>query len=100
MQLVAEVSIPKKIEDAKLTLNARQLKKLRKQGLSLEWFVLFALRMSYAHKDPSIDVESFCEQWGIMEHELEGAIAKLQKKGELHRPTKTIQLELFPDSEE
>lgn len=97
MQLVAQVSIPKK--DAELTLDANQLKKLRKQGLPLEWYVLFAIRMSFSHKNPSIDSGSFCEEWGLVDYELESAIAKLQKKGLLYRPTTTIQLELFQDPE-
>jgi DNA-binding MarR family transcriptional regulator len=96
MQLVAEISIPKKEKDLLYTLDKAELEKLRKASiLSLEGYVLIAIRMSYGHKKPSIDSGSFCEEWKITEAELDIAIAKLQKKGLLYREPKAIQLELF-----
>lgn len=99
MQLVAQVSIPKKESDAELTIDTKKLKKLRKSGLPIEWYVLFAIQMTYGQKNPSIHAETFCEQWGLTDYELDSAIAKLQKKGLLYRPTATIQLELFSEPE-
>lgn len=99
MQLVAQVSIPQKDKDGELAITAAKLKKLRGKGLPLEWYVLFAIQLSYSHKNPSILAEHFCEEWGIVEHELDSAIAKLQKKGLLYRPSTAIQLELFGDPE-
>lgn len=93
MQLVATVSIPK--NDGELEITAEKLKKLRDKGFPLEWYVLFAVQLSYSHKNPSVSASHFCEEWGLLEHELDAAIAKLQKKGLLYRPSKTIQLELF-----
>jgi hypothetical protein len=56
--------------------------------------------MSYPQKNPSIHIDSFCEQWKLTDYELDNAIAKLQKKGLLHRPSTTIQLELFEEVRE
>lgn len=98
MQLAAQVSIPQK--DGELSINIAKLKKLRKSGLPMEWYVLFAIQLTYTHKNPSILAEHFCEEWGIVEHELDSAIAKLQKKGLLYRPSTTIQLELFSEPQE
>lgn len=102
MQLVAQVSIPKSASElalSELTISTSRLKKLRRKGLPIEWFVLFALELSYDQKNPSVYTEKFCEDWGLTDYELDSAIAKLQKKGLLHRPTATIQLELFADVE-
>lgn len=102
MQLVASVSIPK--NDGELSITPEKLKKFREKGFPIEWYVLLAIQLSYSHKNPSILPSEFCEEWGILEHELDAAmpsavreatIAKLQKKGLLYRPSPTIQLELF-----
>lgn len=93
MKLAAAVSIPR--SDGELNIDSAKLKKLREKGLPMDWYVLFAIQLSYSHKNPSLLKEHFCEEWGIAEHDLDGAIAKLQKKGFLHRPESTIQLELF-----
>lgn len=98
MQLVEVVSIPK--NDGEMSITEEKLKKLRDKGFPLEWYVLFAVQLSYSGKNPFISTSSFCEEWGILEHELDGAIAKLQKKGLLYRPSKTIQLELFDFNQE
>ncbi len=93
MQLVASVSIPK--NDEELSITPEKLKKFREKGFPIEWCVLLAIQLSYSHKNPSILPSHFCEEWDIAEHELDAAIAKLQKKGLLYRPSPTIQLELF-----
>lgn len=95
MQLVATVSIPR--YDGELLITTEKLKKFREKGFPIEWYVLLAIQLSYSHKNPSISPSHFCEEWGILEHELDAAIAKLQKKGLLYRPNTTIQLELFDD---
>lgn len=100
MQLVAEVSIPNKESESSIELTPARLRKLRRKGLSLEWYVLLAIEMTYSHKNPSIVKEHFCEQWGIVEYEFDAAVAKLQKKGELYRPSETVQLELFTTGEQ
>lgn len=101
MQLVAEVSIPKNEAEQVLILDTAELQKLRdKSILSLEAYVLLAIRMTYSHKNPSIESGSFCEQWGLSDYELDSAIAKLQKKGLLYRTPKIIQLELFEEVKE
>ena len=98
MQLVAEVSIPIKEEELLYTLTPTELRKLRRISiLSLEAYVLIAIRMSFPQKNPSIESESFCEQWKLSDYELDAAIAKLQKKGLLYRTPKIVQLELFED---
>ena len=95
------VSIPKKEQEQVYTVDKAELKKLRKASiLSLEGYVLIAIRMTYSSDKPSIHASTFCEQWKITEDELELAIAKLQKKNLLHRPSTTIQLELFEYTEE
>lgn len=94
------VSFPNKESDQLFELNPISLKKFRKSGLPIEWYVFFAIKMTYSHKNPSVVAEHFCDEWGIVEHELDAALAKLQKKGLVHRPTTTIQLELFTVGEE
>lgn len=100
MQLVATVSIPKKDTERQLILTPESLKKRRKQGLPIEWYVLDAIQMSYGHNNPSIVKEHFCEEWDISEDQFDAAIAKQQKKGNLHRPDTTVQLELFNSNQQ
>lgn len=98
MQLVTTISIPEK--DGEIEVTAEKLKNFRKKGFPLEWYVFFAIQLSFPQKAPSISAAHFCEEWEILEHELDSAIAKLQKKGLLYRPSTTIQLELFEIQEE
>lgn len=98
MQLVGSVSIPRAVDERSLILDPPTLKKLRKKSIiSAEAYVLLAIQMTYSHKDPHIQPTNFCEEWGLMEHELDSAIAKLQKKGLAFKNPEVIQLELLED---
>lgn len=98
MQLVASASIPK--ADGEIVLSRDRLKRLRKSGLPVEWFVFLAIQMQYSQQAPEILVSSFCEEWGLLDFQFDAAIAKLQKKGLLNRPQRIVQIELFGQEEQ
>lgn len=101
MQLVAEISLPRHEEDRVLVLTSARLKKRREQGYPIDWYVMDAIELTYGRtKTPSIHKETFCEEWGISQDQFDSAIAKHQRKGNLHRPDTIVQLELFAFDEE
>lgn len=100
MQLVAQISIPQPVEERSLILSADTPKKHRKL-IGEKAYVLFALQMSYPDKkNPDVHVGTFCEEWKLSEHEFDAALAQLQKKGYVYRPSSVIQLELFQEPQE
>ncbi|MGL5926211.1 hypothetical protein [Chroococcidiopsis sp.] len=125
MQLVANVSIPNNlrefgeesfppkslVDNATLPLNRLELMRLKEMGIVTgKAYVYFALKLSYNTSTPSIDIESFCDDWQLTESELGGAIARelcgrsipsanvasqLHKKGALAPVNRQLELELF-----
>jgi len=58
-------------------------------------FVYLAIKLSYDHSEPSIDIPAFCDQWGLKEEELSTALAQLQKKKVLQPVARQLTLQLF-----
>ena len=105
MQLVAEVDIPQSPELQEFYLDAKELKKLRdSRVLNLEAYIYLAIKVEYGNKHKlsiRLNFESFCEDWGLLPHELVSALAKLEKKNLLGcvQP-EYLQMELFPIEDE
>ncbi|NEP10853.1 MAG: hypothetical protein F6K14_11695 [Symploca sp. SIO2C1] len=98
LESVGSVNIPKISELQLLTIDAKELKKLRRAKIiNLEAYVYLALKIQYGDKSRMrIHSESFCQDWKILPHEMGAAVAKLQKKGLIGcNAPEFIQLELF-----
>lgn len=119
MQLVANVSIPNNlrefgeesfppkslVDNLALPLNRLELMRLKEMGIVQgKTYVYFALKLTYSSSTPSIDIESFCDDWQLTESELGGANAlnrasfanaQLHKKGALAPVNRQLELELF-----
>ena len=69
---------------------------LRDSGLiQPKLFVYLAIKLTYDHSEPSIDIPAFCEQWQLKEEEFSTAIAQLQKKKVLQPVARQLTLQLF-----
>ena len=69
---------------------------LRDSGLiQPKLFVYLAIKLSYDHSEPSIDIPAFCEQWELKEEEFSTALAQLQKKKVLQPVARQLTLQLF-----
>ena len=98
LELIGSVDIPKIPELQLISINAKELKKLRRAKIiNLEAYVYLALKIQYGDKSHMrIHSESFCESWKLLPHEMGAAVAKLQKKGLIgYNAPEFIQLELF-----
>ena len=96
MQQVATVSIPKPASKMEYLIDRDELLELKRRKLiDNKLYTYLALKLTYTTNNPSVHVESFCEQWGLTESQLGGAIASLQKKGALQPTSNQLQLELF-----
>ncbi len=98
MQLltVSEVSIPKSDSSMQYVIDRDELLRLHESGLiQNKLYVYLAIKLSYNHLEPSIDIPSFCEQWDLEETEFSTAIAQLQKKGALQPVARQLKLQLF-----
>ncbi|NEP55986.1 MAG: hypothetical protein F6K31_03045 [Symploca sp. SIO2G7] len=103
LELIGTVDIPHPIELTEFTLNAKELKKLRRAKIiNLEAYVYLALKLAHGDKSRMrIHSESFCKDWGLLPHEVGAALAKLQKKELVGcNAPEFIQLELFPLEDE
>ncbi len=60
-----------------------------------KFYVYLAIKLSYETSEPSIDIPSFCEQWGLKEEEFSTARAQLQKKKVLQPVARQLTLQLF-----
>lgn len=77
-------------------IDREELLRLRESGLILnKLYVYLAIKLSYDHLEPSIDIPFFCEQWEIKETDCSAAIAQLQKKGALQPVAHQLTLQLF-----
>jgi hypothetical protein len=92
--------MPKPYHEQKYVLLPDELKKLWVLKLINDHcYVYLALRMTYGHSNPSVNLESFSEAWNISEENVRVAIAALQKKGCLETLHKQLELELFTTDE-
>ncbi len=95
MELVADNSI----SDSQLQeyiINRDELFHLRESGLiQPKLFLYLAIKLSYDHLEPSINIPAFCERWGLKEEEFSTAIAQLQKKKVLQPVARQLTLQLF-----
>lgn len=72
-------------------VKAKLLKADSPQGVEI------AIELTYGKEtEPAIDIEVFCEKWGMDEIEFRKSLAVLQKKGRLQHQEKVVQLSLFP----
>ena len=93
---VSEVSIPKSDSRMQYVIDREELLRLHEEGLiQNKLFVYLALKLTYSHSEPSVDIPSFCEQWDLKESEFSTAIAQLQKKGALQPVARQLTLQLF-----
>ncbi|MBD1878371.1 hypothetical protein [Coleofasciculus sp. FACHB-T130] len=101
MQLVANVSIPREFKEMVYVIDKPELLKLRSTKFLLPWqYIGLAIKISYTQSSPSIDIESFCDEWGIEEADFHSAIATLNKK-KLAQPTaRQLELDLLFDVED
>jgi len=95
MEVVADVSIPLSLPKEYL-INRDELIRLREDGLiQSKLYVYLAIKLSYDTSEPSIDIPSFCERWGLKEEEFSTALAQLQKKKVLQPVARQLTLQLF-----
>ncbi len=95
MEVVADVSIPH-TKSREYLIDRNELIRLREDGLiQSKLYVYLAIKLSYDTSEPSIDIPSFCEQWGLKESEFTTALAQLQKKGALQPVARQLTLQLF-----
>ena len=93
---VSEVSIPQSDSPSQYLIDREKLLRLRHEGLiQSKLYVYLAIKLSYSHSAPSIDIASFCEQWDLKEAEFSTAVAKLQKKGALQPVARQLTLQFF-----
>ena len=93
---VSEVSIPKSNAPMQYMIDREELLRLHESGLiQNKLYVYLAIKLSYSHSDPSIDILSFCEQWNLKEADFFTAVAQLQKKGALQPVARQLTLQLF-----
>ncbi len=94
IELVADNSIT----DSKLqqyVIDREELLHLRESGMiQPKLFVYLAIKLSYDHLEPSIDISAFCERWGLKESEFSTALAQLQKKKVLQPVARQLTLQL------
>lgn len=96
MQLVANVSIPNDFTNTKVSLDREELMSLQERGIITgKAYVYLALKITYSSSTPSIDIDSFCHDWGLTESELAIALGQLQKKGALAPVHRQLELELY-----
>jgi len=96
MQLIAEVSIPNPESDMEYLIDRDELLRLKEMKLiQTTFYIYLALKLTYSHSQPSVDIPSFAEQWEVTESELAIALAQLQKKGALQPVARQLKLELF-----
>lgn len=96
MQLIALVPLPQSSSQGQYLIDRDELMRLKEEGLiQSKLYVYLALKLTYAHSDPSIDIPWFCEQWDLKETDFSAAIAQLQKKGALQPVARQFQLQLF-----
>ena len=73
-----------------------ELLHLRELGLiQPKLFVYLAIKLSYEHSEPSVDIPLFCQRWELKEEEFSTAIAQLQKKKVLQPVARQLTLPLF-----
>lgn len=96
MQLINELPIPQSESQMQYIIDREELRRLKEEGLiQSKLYVYLAIKLSYTHSEPSIDIPWFCEQWDLKETELSTAIAQLQKKGALQPIARQLTLQLF-----
>jgi hypothetical protein len=110
MQLIGEVSIPNPESEMQYLIDRKELLRLKEMKLIQTTFYVYLaarvageiispaiphLKLTYSHREPSVDIPSFAEQWELTEPELAIALAQLQKKGALQPVARQLKLELF-----
>lgn len=77
-------------------IDREELLRLHESGLiQNKLYVYLAIKLSYEHLEPSIDIPSFCEQWELKETDFSAAITLLLKKGVLQPVARQLTLQLF-----
>jgi hypothetical protein len=100
MQLVATISIPNPHHEQKYVILPDELIRLRALKLINDrCYVYLALRMTYSHSNPSINIPKFAEQWSLSEVDCRAAIAALHKKGCLEPVHEQLELQLYSTTE-
>ena len=90
------ISVPNPYHEQRFIILPDELKRLRSLKLINDrCYVYMALRMTYQHSSPSVDVPTFAERWDISETDCRAAIAALHKKGCIEPVHKQLELELF-----
>ena len=93
---VSEISIPNSNAPMQYVIDREELLRLHEEGLiQSKLFVYLALKLTYSHSEPSVDIPFFCEQWNLKESEFSTVIAQLQKKGVLQPVARQLTLQLF-----
>ncbi|NER46330.1 MAG: hypothetical protein F6J92_06480 [Symploca sp. SIO1A3] len=90
LELIGTVDIPHPIELNEFTLNAKELKKLRRAKIiNLEAYVYLEGKIQYGKKSHMrIHSESFCEDWGLLPHKVgaEECQTSEERTGWLYKP--------------
>ena len=95
MEIIADNSIADS-NPKEYLIDRDELFHLRDSGLiQPKLFVYLAIKLTYDHSEPSIDIPAFCEQWGLKEDEFSTAIAQLQKKKVLQPVARQLTLQLL-----
>ncbi len=95
MELIADNSTADS-KSREYLINRDELLHLRELGLiQPKLFVYLAIKLSYEHSEPSIDIPLFCQRWELKEEEFSTAIAQLQKKKVLQPVARQLTLQLF-----
>jgi len=95
MEIVADNSTADS-KQGEYVIDRDELLHLRSTGLiQPKLFVYLAIKLSYDHLSPSINIPAFCERWGLKEEEFSTALAQLQKKKVLQPVARQLTLQLF-----
>lgn len=89
-------------KEGKLTVKSEDIKYwFELKIISKLQLVYFGLRIWYPRASATVDIEEFCEEFGITETDFRKCLADLTKKGGLHerKPERYVQLNLFEKQE-
>jgi hypothetical protein len=89
-------------EPISISLNERELRFYRYHKIfSNSAFVYFALRIEASEKSKSsgIDIQSFCNRWGVTQYDLTSAVSTLGKRGFVSLSGGTLSVEARCESD-